>query len=227
MTETREPKYRYKPSTIPEDNLWYGTRGHHDADIMIVGESWGLEERRMKLPFMGKSGQLLEILLREAGIPYSNCFFTNVVSAQPRGNNMATLFYQTKQAELEGKLGFHGLYPKPEVMTNISKLGHQIEQVNPKLIIGLGNYTLWALTEDSFEVKPEEGRLVPTGIGNYRGSQLYTTLNKIPFLPTYHPAATFRTYAWRAMIRHDLKVRVPKALEGKWAEPNQRVHYST
>ena len=169
-----EPWKRYKPSTIPEDSIWYGTRGNRTADIIIVGESWGSEERRMKMPFMGKSGQILEILLREAGISIDSCLFTNVVSLQPRGNNMATLFHPTKQAG--AMQAVRGLYPKQEVLEGLARLTQLIRRVKPTLIIGLGNHTLWALTDNDFDVKSEEGRSVPTGIGNYRGSQLYSTV---------------------------------------------------
>ena len=161
-------------------------------------------------------------MLREANIDLNDCFFTNVVSIQPRGNQMETLFYKTKDAELEGRRPIHGCYPRMQVLDGVTNLLEQIKQVKPKLIIGLGNYTLWALTEDCFEVKDDGGRKVPTGISNYRGSQLHTADTKTPFLPTYHPAATFKTYAWRAMIKHDLKVRVPKALEKSWKKPKRQ-----
>ena len=214
-----EPWRRYKPSTLPEDSIWYGTRGNRTADIIIVGESWGSEERRMKMPFMGKSGQILEILLREAGISIDSCLFANVVSLQPRGNNMATLFHPTKQAG--AMQAVRGLYPKQEVLEGLARLTQLIRRVKPTLIIGLGNYTLWALTDNDFDVKSEEGRYVPTGIGNYRGSQLRSTVCDTPFLPTYHPAATFRTYAWRGMIRHDFRFKVPLAFNDSWEAPDR------
>ena len=195
---------------------------------MIVGESWGTEERRMQLPFMGKSGQILEILMRETYLDINRCIFTNVVSDRPPGNEMARFFHVTKQARADNTPLLRGLYPKEVIYNGLARLYEQIEAIKPRLIIGLGNYTLWALTEDCFTLRHDDitRRLVPAGIGDYRGSQLRTTTTTtegIPFLPMYHPAATFRTYPWRAMIRHDLKVRVPKAFETHWQKPDR--HY--
>ena len=214
--ENQEPWKRYaEPSKIPEDDLFYGTRGDAEtAKIMIVGECWGQEEKRMKMPFMGKSGQILEILLREAGIPLSDCFFTNIISFQPPGNNMSSQFYPTKQARTVGSVNIRGLYPNRLVDDGLTILYRQIHRIRPKLIIGLGNYTLWALTENDFIVNNKAGKLIPAGIGDYRGSQLRCTIKNIPFLPTYHPTATFKTYPWRAMILHDLKMRATKVYQG-------------
>ena len=203
------------------------TPTYNDVEIMIVGESWGTEERRMQLPFMGKSGQILEILMRETYLDINRCIFTNVVSDRPPGNEMARFFHITKQARADSTPLLRGLYPKEVIYNGLARLYEQIEAINPRLIIGLGNYTLWALTEDCFTLRHDDitRRLVPAGIGDYRGSQLRTTTTTtegISFLPTYRPAATFRVYPWRAMIRHDLKVRVPKAFETSgWEKPDR------
>lgn len=222
-----EPYNRFNPSTLLESDLWYGTRGDPEhSDIMIVGESWGTKEREYKLPFMGKSGQILEILLRETNIDINRCLFSNVVSERPPSNEMPRFFYPTKQAKASSVLPVGGLYPKPFVLDWLTKLYEQVKMVNPKLIIGLGNYTLWAFTEDCFKLSHDSGRLVPSGIGDYRGSQLHTTTisASVPFLPTYHPAATFHTYPWRAMIRHDLKVIARRAFATAGWEPPNRLY---
>ena len=210
--EWKEPRLRYPtPARRDETDILYGTRGDpNNSRIMIVGESWGIEEKRMQMPFMGKSGMVLEILLHEANIDRHECFFTNVVSYRPSGNNMETLFHFTNFAKKNRSQQVRGLFPRQIVRDGLERLQKQIELVKPELIIGLGNYTLWALTDDDFKIKADKGRYVPTGIGDYRGSQLRTRVGGVPFLPTYHPAATFRSYPWRAMIRHDFKMRVSK-----------------
>ena len=210
--EWKEPRLKYPtPARRDETDILYGTRGDpNNSRIMIVGESWGIEEKRMQMPFMGKSGMVLEILLHEANIDRHECFFTNVVSYRPSGNNMETLFHFTNFAKKNRSQQIRGLFPRQIVRDGLERLQKQIELVKPELIIGLGNYTLWALTDDDFKIKADKGRYVPTGIGDYRGSQLRTRIGGVPFLPTYHPAATFRSYPWRAMIRHDFKMRVSK-----------------
>jgi DNA polymerase I-like protein with 3'-5' exonuclease and polymerase domains/uracil-DNA glycosylase len=205
-------------------STFYGTRGNRNGSIVIVGESWGKSENFKKLPFVGETGQDLERILFEAKIPISECFFTNVVSAQPENNDMTKFFWKTSEAREAKTPEFKGLYPQQIVYDGIQTLKDQIQAIKPKLVIGLGNYALWALTDSCYSIADAEGYKVASGISQWRGSQLYTDpyFGRIPFLPTYHPAATMHgSYAWRYMIKHDLGVRVPKALAGgdEWNEP--------
>lgn len=202
--------------------IFYGTRGPTDAKIMIVGESWGATEARQERPFVGESGFDLNRLLEEAGIDPKSIFFTNVISAQPRGNDMRLFFNKTGIARKERLPYWKGLFPSEQILEGVDALREQIRVVNPELIIGFGNYSLWALTDNSFNISDSEGWKVPAGIGRWRGSQLYTSdqFGTRKFLPTYHPAAGLRTYPWRYMIRHDLKSRVKLAFTPDgWKEP--------
>ena len=222
----RIARRQLRPSTLPSNSIWYGTRGNPSARIMIVGESWGIEEHRLKLPFVGKSGDLLEDLLDETDINIADCFFCNIVSERPMNNDMSYFFHKNVDAKKLNAINVRGLYPHDNVINGCEILRQLIQKINPKLIIGLGNYTLWALTDDCYNYARDTttGRVTPSGISSWRGSQLYTSGaiigRKIPFLPTYHPAATFRTYAWRGMIKHDLQVRVPHALINQWDPPS-------
>ena len=207
------------------NEIFYGTSGPRDARIAIVGESWGTNERELQLPFVGQSGKELDKIMAEAGMPdRSQIFMTNVVPEQPIRNEMHTFFYPTGLARKQHMEPTRGLYPRPNVMAGVVALKKQLAQVKPDIIIGFGNYTLWALTEDSFSVADHEGHKVPRGIGWWRGSQLFVNIDgrQVPFLPTYHPAAVFKTWPWRYLIKHDLGARVVKHLgkiEEAWTPP--------
>lgn len=200
-------------------DLFFGSSGPRNANIAIVGESWGETEAREKQPFVGMSGTDpdlgLNAALASAGIRRDECFCTNIVSARPTSNKMVKFFYANWQVR-KGDHGpnVRGLYPQQIILDGIEILRKQLAIVKPDLIIGLGNYALWALTEDSFKITDDEGYKVPRGIGWWRGSQLYThiTGKAIPFLPTYHPAASIRQYPIKYLIRHDLKMRARKLL---------------
>jgi uracil-DNA glycosylase len=202
-------------------DLWTSTRGNHNARIMIVGESWGRNEAAAGKPFVGMSGQEQSRILAECGIDEADCFFTNVVNAQPPGE-MMYFFELTKEATLDPVFG---LYPEQIVREGLSILWEQINRIQPRLIIGYGNYVLWALTENDYIIKTKKGRKIPTGIGRFRGSQLHTrpfeSGSFIPFLPTYHPAAALRNWPWRYLIKHDIKTRAP--LHKNWERP--RYHF--
>lgn len=210
---------------MPELNMFLGTKGSRSAKIMFVGESYGKTEETMGRPFVGESGQDLDKLCGEAGIPLNDCFYTNVVNERPPNNDMYQFFYTTREAKQYRMLSTNRLYPRENVLQGLEQLRAQIDAIKPKIIIGLGNYTLWALTNESFNIGNLGGYKIPTGISQWRGSQLYTSssFGRIPFLPTYHPAAGLRTYPWRYMIKHDLKARVKLALNDDalaWKEPD-------
>lgn len=200
-----------------DHNTFYGTKGNRSGSIMIVGESWGKNEHLKKMCFVGETGKDLEKLLFEAKIPISECFFTNVISEHPFNNDMKH-FFNKGRTEYELK----GLYPQENVLQGIRTLRDQVSAIKPKLIVGLGNYASWALSDGAFSIGNDSGYKVPSGIGQWRGSQIYASddFGRIPFLPTYHPAAAMHTHAWRYMIKHDFAVRIPKALKDDWKEPN-------
>lgn len=204
------------------DNFFFGVRGDlKKARVLVVAESWGKQEAIEQLALVGESGADLDRLLPETRLPYEFFAFTNVCPERPENNDVANFFYRTAEARALDRPLIRGLYPMPVVLNGMYNLERQIAELKPDLIIGLGNYALWALTDDCFKIKDEEGRKLPTGIGAWRGSQLYTREilgQRYRFLPTYHPAAALRAYPWRYMLAHDLRVRVPMAFDGRWDE---------
>lgn len=162
------------------------------AEVMIIGEAPGAEDEIKGLPFMGTSGAELTKMLQEAGFLRSDCFLANVCKYRPPGNDIDTFFLDKKLTQ-----------PNEFILEGIAELKEEIKQVQPKLIIGLGNTPLWALTGSR-------------GITKWRGSML--EYEGIPFMPTIHPALIMREWSWRAIGVHDLK-RSRKALDGGWPKP--------
>jgi uracil-DNA glycosylase len=56
------------------------------ATVLLVGEAPGAQEDRTGVPFVGRSGQLLDVLLAEAGLPRKHVAVANVVKCRPPGN---------------------------------------------------------------------------------------------------------------------------------------------
>jgi DNA polymerase len=65
------------------------------ADVLLIGEAPGAQEDATALPFVGKSGQLLDKLLAEAGLPREQVAIANVVKCRPPGNR------KPRRAEVE------------------------------------------------------------------------------------------------------------------------------
>jgi uracil-DNA glycosylase len=64
--------------------------GAPGARLMLVGEAPGAEEDREGLPFVGRSGQLLNRMLAAIGIARSEVYIANVIPWRPPGNRTPT-----------------------------------------------------------------------------------------------------------------------------------------
>lgn len=64
--------------------------GSPDAPVMLVGEAPGYEEDRQGLPFVGRSGKLLDRMLAAIGLDRSKVYIANVVPWRPPGNRTPT-----------------------------------------------------------------------------------------------------------------------------------------
>jgi len=97
-------------------NLVFGD-GNPVADIMFVGETPERDEDLQGMPFIGRSGQLLDLMLAAIGMDRSSVYISNVIPWRPPGNRTPT------PAETEVCLPF---------------IERHIELVAPKILVMLG-----------------------------------------------------------------------------------------
>ena len=64
--------------------------GKPGARVMLVGEAPGREEDRLGLPFVGRSGHLLDLMLAAIGLDRTSIYIANVVPWRPPGNRTPT-----------------------------------------------------------------------------------------------------------------------------------------
>lgn len=64
--------------------------GNPEARLMFVGEAPGREEDEAGVPFVGRSGQLLDRMLAAIGLDRSAAYIANVVPWRPPGNRTPT-----------------------------------------------------------------------------------------------------------------------------------------
>jgi DNA polymerase len=64
--------------------------GNPEARIMFVGEAPGREEDLQGLPFVGRSGQILDRMLAAIGLDRSTAYIANVIPWRPPGNRTPT-----------------------------------------------------------------------------------------------------------------------------------------
>ena len=212
-------------------DLWYGTSGPPDAKIVVVGESWGREEAAARKPFIGSSGQELNRLLNEYGIPRHDVLCTNIVAEQPHANETFRFFLPKNSHPHTPRVG--GLICSDLVNAEVQRLYRQLSYRPRSLVIATGNWGLWGLSQRTGiqVIRDSNGKRIPdslqtytpTGILNWRGSMIYCEPHRAfgpcpnyPLLPLAHPAAILRDWPLRAPTLHDLRDRVPKALRDDW-----------
>jgi uracil-DNA glycosylase family 4 len=60
--------------------------GNRQADLMIIGEAPGADEDRQGEPFVGKAGQLLNLMLATIGLRREQVYIANILKCRPPGN---------------------------------------------------------------------------------------------------------------------------------------------
>lgn len=172
--------------------------------IFILGEAWGVEEERERTPFIGAFGYELTRMLLEAGIHRGDCYLSNVLNLHPPANELEALC-GPKSAGVSGYPAIRpAKYLRAEFTPELERLGDELLDIDPNIVLALGNTALWALT----------GK---TAISKLRGATLLSdrTASGFKVLPTYHPAAVLRQWDLRPVAIIDMA----KALrESSYAE---------
>lgn len=110
--------------------------GNPHAQIMFIGEAPGADEDRTGLPFVGRSGRLLEKMLSAIGLSREDVYITNVIMWRPPGNRTPT---------------------DSEVSVCLPFVKRQIELINPKIIVFLGASSANALLENTDSISKMRG----------------------------------------------------------------------
>jgi len=96
--------------------------GNLKADWLIVGEAPGAEEDRQGEPFVGRAGQLLNSMLRAAGLARDQVYIANVLKCRPPGNRDPT---STEAAECLPFLERQIALLQPKVMLAVGRIAAQ------------------------------------------------------------------------------------------------------
>lgn len=212
--------------------------------IVLLGEARGENEAKISSSFVGASGVELLRMLNEASIidlsstdsdyisKYYNfgdpkfidmvwrlhpeVYRTNVFQQQPPGNKIEE-FCGPKPTALPGYPALiKGKFVRKEFAHELDRLGDELVDLDPNLVVCLGNSALWALA----------GK---TGVSKLRGTTLLSThtVSGFKLLASYHPAAVIRQWELRPTTVIDLmkakreaefpEVRRPK--REIWIEP--------
>lgn len=98
--------------------------GTPSSRLMLVGEAPGAEEDKQGLPFVGRSGQLLDRMLAAIGLDRRQVYIANIVPWRPPGNRTPT---------------------PVETQICLPFVQRQIELCNPDILITIGQPSTGAL----------------------------------------------------------------------------------
>ncbi len=134
------------------------------ARVLLVGEAPGREEDEGGLPFVGRSGRLLDELLAGAGLDRAALAVVNTVKCRPPANRTPR---------------------RSEAVTCRAWLDRQVAVTDPAVVVTLGGSALaWALGPGR-RLGAERGRVHDVALPG-AGDRAYAVV------PTYHPAAALR-----------------------------------
>ena len=98
--------------------------GNPQSRLMLIGEAPGAEEDRQGLPFVGRSGQLLDRMLAAIGLDRTKVYIANIVPWRPPGNRTPT---------------------PVETQICLPFIQRQIELVGPDILVTIGQPSTGAL----------------------------------------------------------------------------------
>lgn len=173
--------------------------GNPNAEIMFIGEGPGATEDAMGRPFVGKAGELLTRLIEKyMGLKRSEVYIANVVKCRPSVDLKMQKDRPPEKEEVEACSPF---------------LLEQIEIIQPKVIVALGN------PATKFLLNTKEG------ITTLRGK--WSEFRGIPVMPTYHPSYILRNGGENSQVQKEIcndldlvmdKLGIPKKVKIRWRD---------
>ena len=113
-------------------------QGAAHAEVMLVGEGPGANEDEQGLPFVGKSGQLLDHYLEAVDLSRDkNVYIANIVKCRPPGNR------DPQPQEQDACFGW---------------LERQLRLLQPSIIVCLGRIAAMRLIRPDFRITREHGQ---------------------------------------------------------------------
>ena len=158
--------------------------GNPNAQLMIIGSAPGRDEDSQGLPFVGKTGQLLDRMLAAIGLDRTNTYLTNIMPWRPPGNRAPT------PAETAICLPF---------------IQKHIELTNPGMVLLFGGFCAETLLQKRGNVMSLRGKWDKFSIGD-KEIPVITTLHPQYLLKT----PTHKRLAWKDLQTLQLAMKSAK-----------------
>jgi uracil-DNA glycosylase len=145
--------------------------GNPKARIMFVGEAPGRDEDIEGLPFVGRSGKLLNLMVGAIGLDRTSVYIANVIPWRPPGNRTPT---------------------PQETHICLPFIQRQIELVDPDILVTMGNPSTQTLLKTRDGIMKTRGKWIGYDTGTRK-------INAIPtFHPAYLlRSPSYKRLAWQ------------------------------
>ena len=175
LDELREVLARFEGCALKNTakNLVFAD-GNPKARVMFVGEAPGADEDREGLPFVGRSGKLLDRMMAAIGLDRTSVYIANIVPWRPPGNRTPT--------------------PQESAIC-LPFIRRQIELADPDILICLGKPSMQTLLGINEGIKAARGRFRDFDTGTRTIKAMAT------FHPAYLLRTPLeKKFAWRDML---------------------------
>ena len=177
LAERDDPQGEYRFPVFGEGGVCAGA--------LLIGEAPGAEETKQGRPFVGKAGKQLDALISLFGVARADVFISNVVKYRPVVRSLKTTRNRT---------------PNPaEVAQSLPLLRYEIERIQPRVLLTLGNTPLKAVYQLAGQRPPV--------IGAVHGAPQSILLDgrRQTLIPLYHPASGIYNRALVEVMEQDAK----------------------
>jgi uracil-DNA glycosylase len=141
--------------------------------VMLVGEAPGRDEDIQGKPFVGKSGQLLDLMLKAIGLDRTSVYIANTIYWRPPGNRPPTV---------------------EESAQCLPFIRRQIELAKPDILVLVGGVSAKTLLDTKAGIMQLRGQWTQFSLPE---------LGEMPVLPTLHPAYLLRNPAHKRLAWAD------------------------
>lgn len=184
---------------LPVEGFVWGSGPQHPA-LMLVGEAPGENELETGIPFTGRAGKELILSLKSIGLAREDVYITSAVRSRPYK-------WGTKKKRngevIERK--YNRAPTKKEIIAHAPILDTEIRDIQPPLIVTLGNIGLQRLIGPQAKVTELHGTLMETPIlqWNEESEAFEKTEQVFHLFPTFHPASVFYNPSVRKLKEED------------------------
>jgi uracil-DNA glycosylase len=156
----KSPLYQYR---IENKNFPVIGEGSENAKIFFIGEAPGKNEAETGKPFCGKSGKVLDHLLKSIQVDRKDVYVTNIVKDRPQENRDPT---------------------KEEIALYTPFLDREIDIIEPMVIVTLGRFSMdylmkkFGVISDATTISELHGKVF----------DIKASYGTVRLIPLYHPA---------------------------------------